>query len=199
MSTRKLVAAAVLLAFTVVLAFFLLRPPAPSPPATPPPPAAESIAPSATSPPPRARPDLLKDPARATVLPRTADGFIEWTDSIAAAKSLNAPAQSAAEDLGIVRALLGDYHVVFHENPPGGENAEITRALLGDNPKKIRFLAPEKTLLDADGALLDRWGEPYFFHKLSRDTMDLRSAGADRRMFTPDDILDEAPGDRPPL
>jgi hypothetical protein len=131
------------------------------------------------------------DAARTTTLAPGADGRILWPGAAIASQQLNSADQSANEDLDVVRAVITDYHKVFGQVPEGGLNEEITRALGGDNPKHIVFLNPNKAALSASGELLDRWGTPYFFHKLSRNVIDLRSAGPDRNLWTPDDIFQE--------
>ncbi len=154
----------------------------------------------ATSPPvaPSNGADALPDPARVTALTRTAEGVVEWPASVEALQALNDPAQTAAEDVAAIEAVVADYRAVYRENPLGGLNVEITAALRGDNPKRIRFLPDGRGRFNADGELLDRWGRPYFFHKLSGQRLDVRSAGPDGRMFTDDDVTGP-PGDEPPL
>lgn len=71
---------------------------------------------------------------------------------------------------------------------PVGDNAEITRALLGDNVKQVKFTVPDGSQLNGQGELCDPWGTPYFFHAVSKEKMEVRSAGADRKMWTPDDV-----------
>ena len=70
---------------------------------------------------------------------------------------------------------------------PVGNNAEITAALLGANPKKAQLL--EGYRLNDKAELIDEWDTPYFFHQLSGKETEVRSAGPDRQMWTPDDIV----------
>lgn len=44
-----------------------------------------------------------------------------------------------------------------------------------------------------EGRLIDRWGTPWQVHPLAGDSLQLRSAGPDRRLYTADDLV--APGD----
>jgi hypothetical protein len=111
---------------------------------------------------------------------------------------LNQPEETAREDIAAVHLMLTDYRKVFGQVPEGGLNEEITRGLRGDNPKKLVFLVEKSGTLNAGGELIDRWGSPYFFHKLSRDRIDLRSAGPDRQFWTSDDFFDP-PAGGPPL
>jgi len=91
------------------------------------------------------------------------------------------------EVLEHVQFTIRDFRLSVGENPVG-DNAEITRALLGDNRKQARFGIPDGSTVNAAGELCDPWGTPYFFHALARDHMEIRSAGPDQKMWTADDI-----------
>ena len=84
---------------------------------------------------------------------------------------------------------MHDYCSAFGENPVGN-NAEITAALMGKNPKHINFVTPESGLRVNDkGEMVDAYGTPFFFHQLSGKEMEIRSAGEDRIMWTFDDLV----------
>lgn len=83
---------------------------------------------------------------------------------------------------------LRDFGAALGGNPVGN-NAEITAALLGDNPKQVKFDLPGGSTLNAGGELCDPWGTPWFFHQLSSSKTELRSAGPDRAMYTDDDFV----------
>ena len=85
-----------------------------------------------------------------------------------------------------VGLMIRDYRTLAGENPVG-TNAEIMQAMMGKNPKEAKLGPPEGMQLNEKGELIDRWGTPYFFHQLSRDQMEIRSAGADKTMWTDDD------------
>ena len=70
---------------------------------------------------------------------------------------------------------------------PVGTNVEITRALNGDNPRHVHFL--DGARLNDQGELIDDWGTPYFFHQLSGQQTEIRSAGPDKQMWTSDDLV----------
>lgn len=93
----------------------------------------------------------------------------------------------AASDLERITIMLRDYRTIAGDNPIGS-NAEIVQALSGDNPRQAKIL-PDDLPRNGSGELVDRWGTPYFFHQLSRNSMEIRSAGADRRMWTRDDVF----------
>ena len=88
-----------------------------------------------------------------------------------------------------VRAVFRQYHLRFGSNPVG-TNPEITATLNGRNPRQVVFLNPDDGLqTNARGELLDNWGTPYFFHQLSSTEMEIHSAGPDRTMWSPDDLV----------
>ena len=127
---------------------------------------------------------------RLTNLP---DGRVALNEGLAIARSLHSEGEIDA-DLGKIEQLLEMYQFVFKANPVGSENAEIMAQLMGDNPKKLVFALRQDLPLNEEGALLDRWGTPYYVHPLARDQMDVRSAGPDGKLWTADDAslgLDE--------
>jgi hypothetical protein len=87
-----------------------------------------------------------------------------------------------------MRTTIVQYGSTFGENPVGN-NAEITKALQGDNPKQINFLKDDGNRVNVKGELVDAWGTPYFFHQISGHEMEIRSAGPDRVMYTKDDLV----------
>lgn len=89
-------------------------------------------------------------------------------------------------DLEHVRLMVREYRDVVGENPVG-TNAEIMKAVLGNNLKQAKIGLPDGQNLNGKGELVDRWGTPYFFHQVSKAEMDIRSAGPDRVMWTEDD------------
>lgn len=95
--------------------------------------------------------------------------------------------EKAAIDVDRVGLMLRDYRTRMGENP-FGTNAEIMKAVMGGNPKQARLGPPEGQKLNGEGELLDRWGTPYFFHQLSKSSMEVRSAGPDKVLWTEDDL-----------
>ena len=95
------------------------------------------------------------------------------------------PAQAAVEALAL---NIREYRNRFGGNPVGN-NAEIVREMDGGNAKGAAYLPSELRRLNGRGELIDEWGTPYFFHQESAKEMEVRSAGADRVMWTPDDFV----------
>lgn len=87
------------------------------------------------------------------------------------------------------RVAMKNYNAAFGENPVG-TNPEITEALMGKNPKQINFITAESGLrVNERGEMVDAWGTPFFFHQLSGQEMEIRSAGEDRKLWTFDDLV----------
>ena len=88
-----------------------------------------------------------------------------------------------------MRGVIHNYGATFGENPVGN-NAEITAALAGKNPKQINFIRDVAGLrVNEIGELVDAYGTPFFFHQLSAKVMEIHSAGEDRKMWTFDDLV----------
>lgn len=106
------------------------------------------------------------------------------------AAELNARENPPQRDLEILRELLLAFTTTLKAGnlPPLGDNVDITRALTGNNRRKLVVIPQTHPSLDAQGRLLDRWGTPFHFHARSADSFDLRSAGPDKVLFTADDV-----------
>lgn len=117
---------------------------------------------------------------------RFTDGTVHWIPAFVKSRRLH-KGESPRGDLEIVEQLLGDYRLLYRENPVGVENFEITAALMGENPKKVFFVDPELSLVNENGELLDRWGSPFRFHALRGDRMNVRSLGPDKILWSEDD------------
>ncbi|MEM9237404.1 MAG: hypothetical protein AAGB14_11545, partial [Verrucomicrobiota bacterium] len=98
---------------------------------------------------------------------------------------------SPAEDLALVESLIDGflYTVKVPDALPAGENREVVAALLGDNPYLIRFVDPGFSFINDKGEITDRWQTPLFFHFVGSHEIGIRSAGPDRKMWTPDDFV----------
>lgn len=100
------------------------------------------------------------------------------------------PATLPQEDvIRLAHALDNFSLLVKGESPlPFGSNEELAAALLGKNRAQLRFLSATHPALNSQGQLVDRWSTPLFFHAVSRDRLDIRSAGPDKVMWTEDDL-----------
>ena len=121
-------------------------------------------------------------------LERLADGRTLVTEAVKTARALHARDAEPETDLELVDSIFGLYRWAYKENPEGGDNRELVSALTGENPHQLIFIAPDHPSLGAGGELLDRWGTPYFFHKISDQVIDVTSAGPDKRLWSRDDL-----------
>jgi hypothetical protein len=99
-------------------------------------------------------------------------------------------ARPPEEDLHDLARMLGNFALLVKgDDPlPLGANEEIAAALRGKNRAQLRALPDDHRAFNAQGQLVDRWGTPLYFHAESRDRLDVRSAGSDRKMWTADDL-----------
>jgi hypothetical protein len=105
------------------------------------------------------------------------------------AVGLNAPTQDVKADLRQINDIFMHYRSAIHGDNPIGDNEDITAVLTGRNPLGFAFIPKDCPAINGNGELCDRWGTPYFFHQLSAQEMEIRSAGPDRKMWTDDDVL----------
>jgi hypothetical protein len=103
------------------------------------------------------------------------------------ADGLNSPAGDVHADLRLIDAVFNAYRGAVRSGNPVGENSEITAALTGRNKLGFAFIPKDCPAINSKGELCDRWGKPYFFHQMSGEKMEIRSAGPDGTMWTSDD------------
>ena len=104
------------------------------------------------------------------------------------ARDLNSPRTDITRDLATVAELLVAWQTNYpHDGNPVGDNADLVRALTGDNKFALVLLDPRHPAINARGELCDRWGTPFFFHAESGTRMTIESAGPDKKRHTPDD------------
>jgi hypothetical protein len=129
-------------------------------------------------------PSVISD-ARFT---RLDDGRSLSNEGYAAARALHQPETPPQEDLEQLNAVFDLFLWAYRELPEGGENHEMMARLTGENSHQVIFFPPDHESFDAEGALLDRWGSPYFMHKISGQQVDIVSSGPDRELWTTDDL-----------
>jgi hypothetical protein len=107
---------------------------------------------------------------------------------VSSASGTNTSPAALEAEMDTLKLLIRDYRLALGGNPVGS-NAEIAKALSGANEKSVKFLPAEGIRLSENGEVIDPWGTPYFFHQISGQEMELRSAGPDGKMWTADDVL----------
>ncbi len=93
------------------------------------------------------------------------------------------------KEIAILLDLFQIYRREFGTFPSGQTNSQFMNALRGTNATKLPIFPLDHPRLDPAGNLLDRWQQPYRFHPVSRDRLEIRSAGPDREIFTADDLV----------
>ena len=107
--------------------------------------------------------------------------------------TVSGPEVAAGLTPGVVmenmRSVIRQYSARFGGNP-FGNNREITAQLNGGNNLQVVFLQEEDGMrVNERGELVDNWGSAFFFHQISGTVMEIRSAGADHKMWTRDDLV----------
>ena len=105
------------------------------------------------------------------------------------ADGLCSPDGDGRRDVEIVFGVLSYYRSRYGGFPGAEDNATFLSALAGRNPGRLELIPRSHSAVSTKGELLDRWGTPFFFHLVSSQTMEVRSAGPDRAMFTADDFV----------
>jgi hypothetical protein len=101
---------------------------------------------------------------------------------------------SPREDLAALADLTTNYlqAVPSARRPALGFNEDLARALTDRDTLGDAALPATHPAL-VNGQLVDRWGTPWQIHPLSADVIQLRSAGPDGRLYTPDDLIAPPP------
>jgi hypothetical protein len=96
------------------------------------------------------------------------------------------PPEKELEDLHI---LLLDFRRVAGAFPVAEDNRGVMAQLTRPDGTRPALFPADHPRLNERGELIDAWGTPYFFHHLSRLDLEIRSAGPDQTLFTPDDLV----------
>ncbi len=173
---RKRICIAILFVVIILALLQFLRAPDPGTERTPPP----SISAPVSTP-------LPSSGAVATIPPdpRTLQQVRPHPNAVSFGRS---PDKAAFEPKQLLE-ILRFYQLEFGSFPPGQENEDIMNALTGNNPTKLPIFPREHSRLDKKGRLLDAWGNPFIFHPVSSQYLEVRSKGPDGEIFTDDDIL----------
>ncbi len=110
----------------------------------------------------------------------------EAADSSLIAK-LNTPEGTLEDDLKLIKSVFMHYRTVFKQNPIGSQQ-DIVAILSGKNAQEIEYLPKSHPALKAD-KLYDRNGVPFYFHQISGEVMEIRSAGEDGVHWSQDDVV----------
>lgn len=95
----------------------------------------------------------------------------------------------------VLLEMLEGYRRLRGAFPTAEDNAALMRQLTGREAGSLAVFPEDHPRLDESGALLDAWGTPFFFHHLSSQAIEIRSAGPDQEFFTNDDVVVPPPRD----
>ncbi|MEM7146974.1 MAG: hypothetical protein AAF591_17720 [Verrucomicrobiota bacterium] len=129
-------------------------------------------------------------------LTRLKNGAVQINPAMDHARSLHSNETTPDQDIENINAILGLYYWIYKQNPVG-DNVDIVDQLTGNNEKQIVVLPPDHPDINADGELVDRFGNPYFFHALTDQKMDIWSYGPDGIVGTFDDFFLYGPENDP--
>ena len=115
------------------------------------------------------------------------------------AKRLADPTHTPIEDVEIIGEMLAYYTLKPSGGLPLGTNQEVTKALTQKRPHEMPYLPRSHPAINRRGELTDRWKTPYFFHALSSQKIEVRSAGADTILYTEDDLVWPKPKMKSPV
>lgn len=147
---------------------------------------------AAGQPPPVGKPQPPSPSRPALEPPAPNDGQTGHPDAAA----FGTPAIPPDREPAVLLGFFEFYRREFGAFPSGNEPAHFLNALAGTNPGKLAIFPHRHLRVSPDGVLLDAWGSPFHFHPVSRDHLEIRSAGPDRALFTADDLV--APKNRGP-
>lgn len=147
-----------------------------------PPPAKRVMVPSKTKPAPPLVTTMPEPPAPPPRDRRAIDPEIQKL-----ADRLTDHSQTPLNDLEIVHEFFDLYRKTLSQSSIGS-NEDFTAILTGSNPQEGVLFPPDSPMI-VNGAIVDRWGSPYWIHPNSGSRVEIRSAGPDKSLFTPDDVI----------
>lgn len=139
-------------------------------------------------------PEVPKEDPVAKVLPKLLEPRVATLENpLQSWERLLARDGSAVEDRAALADLVTNYlqAAPVGRRPAMGANEEIAYALTNQDELGDAALPKHHPAL-VDGKLVDRWGTPWFFHQEAADVIEVRSAGADGKLFTADDVKQES-------
>ena len=104
---------------------------------------------------------------------------VAWVINLAGKIKANASTAEINEEVDNLFAGLQTYKENIGTYPVGS-NAEIVKALMGQNPKRMIIQVGRKNELNEKGQFIDPWGTAFRVY-FSKDGILVRSAGPNRR------------------
>jgi hypothetical protein len=114
-------------------------------------------------------------------------GGILWAGRAWNTLRVNAKTAQFSEDVENLFTALQKYKERVGSYPIGG-NAEVSKALQGNNPKNVIVIVGRKTSMNEKGEFVDPWGTPLRIYFSDVGVL-IRSAGPNRR-FDDSTVID---------
>lgn len=105
------------------------------------------------------------------------------------AASLGSASIPPEKEPEILLEILEAYRRVTGSFPVAEDNRHVMELLTSSRATVTGIFPRHHPRLNDGGELIDGWGTPYFFHHISRQQIEVRSAGPDGIYYTPDDII----------
>lgn len=98
---------------------------------------------------------------------------------------------SDQQELELIQLAFQDYLSFVKEGQREaiGDNRDFVKALTGGNVQRIAPIPPEHPRINSKQELTDRHGIPFAIHPLSSTAIEVRAAGPDQLLWTPDDHI----------
>ncbi|MFT6862535.1 MAG: hypothetical protein ACJAVK_001093 [Akkermansiaceae bacterium] len=96
---------------------------------------------------------------------------------------------SAEQELALIQLAFQDYlsFVKVGQRGPIGDNRDFVKKLTGGNVQRVAPIPPGHPRINVRQELTDRFGIPFAIHPLSSGVIEVRAAGPDKLLWTPDD------------
>jgi hypothetical protein len=93
-------------------------------------------------------------------------------------------------DIQLMGTLLSNYRMLAKGVDPRhySTNEGVAEMLKGQGIVKLPALSEDHPVFNKEGLIVDRWGEPWLFHSVSSDRLDIYSPGEDGEYGTDDDL-----------
>lgn len=95
------------------------------------------------------------------------------------------------DDITLFRNYLSNVFILVKQRDPRhySTNQDLAEFLLGKRGQLEPYLSSSTPVLSPSNELIDRHGSPLIIHPLSRDQIEIRSAGPDKIPYTKDDVV----------
>ena len=101
------------------------------------------------------------------------------------------PSGTLTSDMELFDRYLDNVFILIKQRDPRyyATNEDLVLFLTGQKGNLTPYLSPDSPLLNDQGQILDRFGSPLIVHPLSKDQIEIRSAGPDQAPYTEDDVI----------